>query len=944
MVRDKFNFTWVAAQEGLFRFDGVNSFYYGKNTGNSLHDLPNNSVNAIVISADSNFLWAINNFNGISKINLCTGNIIKYIDFPNQEINSENYFIRGHIVINGTIYFSFENGIVGKIDPLTDSISYSNLHSSIVSFGKINQYLYCISEEYKIMFFDRNFKELHKDLSLVQYKADSRLQTYIAVDENKTLISLNKNLLQLSYDKTSKSFSCNRFQNLPAFPNNISTVQLIDKYLYIGLEDKLVCYDSALHQFVQLLPERQEDEKWLNGVLCIKSFERDLWIGNELGITTAKMKNGAFSAFTHLRNSGQNLNHCYGLCKAGTDDLFVCSTDGLFTINLKTREGRQLDKGYYLYAFKAANDVYVSSNSSGSTFWKKDNDSSPVRVAGRNFASLTSDILVADAAMADSIYFFGSIIKKGLLRFLKDDSTQYFIGSSTKPWSLKNSNINRLFINNKKELMIVCDNVISTLYPKTGRLENKQLIDPASKRQLNIIHDICEINNRYFLAVYGVGIVETDQDLNVINIFNKKNGIYNINLYRIFNIGDSILIASSNNGLFAFNIKTRQAYKYYEYDGLHGNGFEQFSSCRINDSIIAFGGINGFTVVNTNRLALNNKMPVLYFNRISIETDKGRYDSSNLLIKKIEVPSNALQTTIYLSGINYSNPGRVTYSWKLRERSDGWVDIGIQPFISFIGLGPGTYHLMVRVANEDGTYSDPKELILEFLPKWYQTWWFRFTTLTVICLILYALYRYRLNQIKKQHEIRKNIATDLHDDLGSTLTSIGVFTNLAIGGINQKENLQIVKDNLLGATLGLRDMIWVLDDSLDTVADFITRLKQYVLPIAAANKTEPVFIAGNSVLEMTMGKDEKRNLFLICKEAVNNCIKYAGASELKIVFEQQRQNVSITISDNGKGFDALTIKQGYGLKNMQYRADKTRYKIEITSSPGNGTTIKISPL
>jgi len=244
----------------------------------------------------------------------------------------------------------------------------------------------------------------------------------------------------------------------------------------------------------------------------------------------------------------------------------------------------------------------------------------------------------------------------------------------------------------------------------------------------------------------------------------------------------------------------------------------------------------------------------------------------------------------------------------------------------------------------DGTYvKDALQITIHIKPKWYQTWWFLGLLLLTGITVFYSFYRYRLSQIKKQHEIRKNIATDLHDDLGSTLNSVKIFTNLAISGVKQEESLQQVKDNLTEATMSLRDMIWVLDDSLDTVDELITRLKQFAIPVAAASNIEAIIKADSEVNSRQLTKEEKRNLFLICKEAINNSIKYSGASQIDVSISASGKRVQIVVADNGKGFNVEEVKKGYGLKNMQYRAGQIKYKVTLSSSPGNGTLIAILP-
>jgi hypothetical protein len=382
---------------------------------------------------------------------------------------------------------------------------------------------------------------------------------------------------------------------------------------------------------------------------------------------------------------------------------------------------------------------------------------------------------------------------------------------------------------------------------------------------------------------------------------------------------------------------------YLEDFGLQSNSFEQFCGARYNEKII-LGGINGLTIIDPGKLKPNYNYPRLFINRIVVETEKNRSDSFNLMFFDCKIPTNALQTTIYFSGINFSSPEHTTFWYRITNRSKEWINLNTQNFVTLIGLPPDTYHLEIKAANEDGIWSEPKELILIFEPKWYQTWQFRLFVILCTAALIYAFFRYRLSQIKKQHEIRRNIANDLHDDLGSTLNSVKIFTNLAISGVKQEENLQQVKENLHEATMGLRDMLWVLDDSLDTVDELVTRLKQFAIPVANASNMQVEILSGPGVNDRKLTKEEKRNLFLICKEAVNNAVKYSGASLVTISITPAGKKIQILISDNGKGFDITEVKKGYGLKNMEYRAGQVNYSIKLTSSMKQGTQISIHPI
>ncbi|MEP7318267.1 MAG: ATP-binding protein, partial [Panacibacter sp.] len=267
------------------------------------------------------------------------------------------------------------------------------------------------------------------------------------------------------------------------------------------------------------------------------------------------------------------------------------------------------------------------------------------------------------------------------------------------------------------------------------------------------------------------------------------------------------------------------------------------------------------------------------------------------------------------------------------------ININTQNFVPLIGLPPGTYTLEVKAANEDGYWCAPKQLTLIFEPKWYQTLWFKIAVGLLIAGLFYAFYRYRISQIKKQQQIRKEIASDLHDDIGSTLNSVKIFTHLAETAPQKEEYFNQIKEALKQASTGLRDMIWVLDDTQDTAEELIKRLKQFALPVANASNIHIEFIADNNITTVLLNKTEKRNLLLIAKEAINNSIKYAECKNIHVNISKVNGKTALQIQDDGKGFNMNDITPGDGLKNMQDRARQINYKVTIDSSSARGTII-----
>src|SRR5205085_10262331 len=125
------------------------------------------------------------------------------------------------------------------------------------------------------------------------------------------------------------------------------------------------------------------------------------------------------------------------------------------------------------------------------------------------------------------------------------------------------------------------------------------------------------------------------------------------------------------------------------------------------------------------------------------------------------IKSDVFQTTIHFAGLNYTNPERTEYAYRILENGDAWTSLGTQNFLQPIGLGPGTYTLQVKAANEDGVESQPIQLQLYFQPKWYQTWWFKTLVALAIISAVYGLYRFRINQVRREEHLRRRLASDL---------------------------------------------------------------------------------------------------------------------------------------------------------------------------------------
>jgi len=443
---------------------------------------------------------------------------------------------------------------------------------------------------------------------------------------------------------------------------------------------------------------------------------------------------------------------------------------------------------------------------------------------------------------------------------------------------------------------------------------------------------------------YGTGLIKLNKNFRQQKIFTENDGLSNTGLYKIFNYKDSFLLLTSNKGISLFNIKNETFKTFFVEDGLQDNTFEEASGDNSNGIFYA-GGSNGFIKIIPYLFSTNTQPPVFFFTSIRTRTQHNQiHDSTNLNSTSYYVSNTSFQTQIFFTALFYQNPKRIQYAYRIKEINSDWLYLGNQNFISLIGLDPGTYHLEVKAANDDGYWSKPKMLSIIFEPKWYQTWWFYALISLAVCALLYSFYRYRITQIKSQqdklHKVREEIASDLHDDIGSTLNSLKIFAHLAEESPEKEKYFIQIRHSLQQATEGLRDLIWVLDDKQDTVEGLMKRLQWLTRPVADASEIS-IHFAANETDGLLLNKPEKRNLLLIVKEAVNNCIKYAGCKNIHVSFTKTASHKILLIEDDGKGFEEDKIVPGNGLKNIRTRARQINYDITIQSSQGNGTLITL---
>jgi len=319
---------------------------------------------------------------------------------------------------------------------------------------------------------------------------------------------------------------------------------------------------------------------------------------------------------------------------------------------------------------------------------------------------------------------------------------------------------------------------------------------------------------------------------------------------------------------------------------------------------------------------------------------------SLLLLKSVELSPDQNALAFRCASLLYTNSGQVRFFYKLIGSSTDWIDNGPNPVIRFAGLAPGKYTLQVKTRSGDGLWSEQSaQFEFEINPRFYQSLWFYLLLLALTGLLFYAAYQYRLKQLKAIELIRNKIARDLHDDIGSALGSISYLGTAAERNLNQSQLDQAHRAIVrIGETSrqtidNMHDIVWAVNTAGADGSELMDRIRNYGSDLCAAHEISFEWQSVGVPEQIAFSMTERKNIYLIAKEALYNAVKYSSCSVIRVqVNASQSEPFALTIADNGKGFDTTSKYSGIGLRSMKLRADEITGELHINST-SNGTVV-----
>ena len=930
IFQDSRGFIWVGTWEGLSKYDGHKFTNYTTANG-----LSHNVINDIFETNDGKLYVAEND--GTVDV-LQRDAIVKKAAFSNVIIN-QFHRSQDKRVLAGTDrrgLYEIKNGNLVKPLQTFPGSSYNDI-------AELNDSLLIGGAEGSLLILNKKFQlfaELKQPMGILTFKiyTDSKKRVWVGTNDGLKLVSPNQKNNQLFH-----------FSELPT-PYNLP--ELRNHIVYDMMEDANGNFWIATsHGLVKIQPDKNwqlfTEKEGLPSSEILSLFqdkEKNIWIGTIHGL--AKLVTKIDIRIYAIKNE---------LTSNGSGALIPLNNE-LFLIN--NRMGMQLfnSKNAHFSPVKSEHNIlyhgYVE-NSRPLLFYSHINGTGKYDSVNRSITNyILQDKLISGVycSVMDANGIIFSSSDKGLVIYYRGKS--YFENKLTH-------RITDLLIDKKGNLWAgTWDNGLFRI-----RYDNSK----------NRSHSPEEVQDRISLSVQNFSGLLPDKNVRCLfedskdniwvgtryqgivqlkNTGNEPQAVLHFDMRKklMSNWARAIAEDTKGNIWIASNLGIDKLIP-------AGETYRVFNFSRVNNY---FAHVNAILTQKDNSLWLGTSkglvniidgetektsLPPVYITAVNL-SDTGFNYNTHQAGEKVQLKYNQNRAAFEFSAPGFINEKQILYSYRLLGSGDtSWSQPSNLHNVSYASLLPGNYRFEVRTKDWNEQWGIASNFIFYVKPPYWQTWWFYSLIGILAALLLYGFYSYRIRQIMKIQKVRNRIASDLHDDIGATLTNINMLSEISRKNLGQPQEaekfLHRISEEVTSSSQALNDIIWSINSRNDSIEEILLRMRRYAAELFDNSKTNFHLDIDELVTRKKINMEQRRDVYLIYKESMNNIVKHASAHNVWIDVQLQNDMLCLKIKDDGKGFDSSVISSRNGLRNIHSRTEKWKGTALINTSPGKGTSIEI---
>ncbi|MCE2771061.1 MAG: hypothetical protein LW711_13815 [Saprospiraceae bacterium] len=903
ITQDKKGIIWIGSRDmGLIRFDGHKfSTRFEDPSIPVIND--NNEVFDIITSKNENLLIA--GSNGIIIFNPDSGH--KKTIFKNQKI--------------GALYKDYQGNIWFSI---FDKVYYSkdeNLNDMKLMATHITEISSIMEDPQKRIW----YIDIDGRCNKLKSRIYEDLRGGIFLEKNgiinwfQQIINLKGELLGMNF------FNVNNIRIPIKFSES-------DQFSYGFPEKGISIFDIIKSSG---FPTR-EFMKFAKGeIKYFKDKLNTIWIGTAYGIILLKEKSVQFNSLKEL--DGKSVR---GMLERDNGNIIIATYAGLYEWDRKSEKINQLPNSYSTLniCFKP---IHIQSNRLFTTL-ENYNAFDILEFKKKKFINYQNLIL-----SSSGLGFRGAFYDKNRNMIYAGNTRVYQINPT-------NLEIKALpFENTEKELQLFdfLQRDSSSFFIGTDKgllifdINKGWIPEPLSVNKIQsnvkvrINHIYKNTNGQLWLSTNQIGIILFDYKKNkILSRLTMKDGLPSNEIYAIYSMdGGKNLWLSTANGLSTVNIKNKTIQNFNTNDGLIGNEFNTISHLKSKDGLLFFGGTEGVTYFNPSEIKSSFSIkPTPFISDINVYDSKEGKELTLSPSGPISLKWYHSPLRIHLGGDDYFDFKNQTYRYKLKGYDERWQYIKGQNPITYHKLPQGEYTLQIQIrSNNSGWNGQVKTLQIIQKPIWYKQTYVIILFLILLFIILYLLISIKLKQLQKEHNVRLEIAEDLHDRMGSMIFSINYGANKLLANkteINEniKYELNRITIECQQINLAISDIIWAIDLGKQKFKDLIIRFQDFSDRYLLEKGIKVTYhisetIPSEKILSLTV----RHQLMMIFTEAIQNILKHAPDSKVIINLNYEKSHLTLEVINSFHNRSFTSFSSGHGMTIMLKRAKRMEANIHF---------------
>ncbi|MBK7651415.1 MAG: hypothetical protein IPJ20_12710 [Flammeovirgaceae bacterium] len=924
---------WIGTFSGLSRFDGNLFLNYGFQNG-----LTNLSIDEIYEEEDSTRIW-LGSRNGIFFLR---GDTIKQVAVEDSAAI--------------TFVFQIQKMSTGQLCALTD------------------KGIYLLDNEHEL-----------KKIKIPTLEAKI-FRKVVELDNNKILVTHGQ--------EQSDVFSVNSNKEVkllfPTIPNNrfIDIISVSEKEMIIstGLGLFRVNNKGAVKIF-----SKQLDGKFIYG--CLYDRHGRLWVSTDSdGVLIADSVNA--DSFTAKIEIDEPVKMVSSFFEANDGAVWAGTSNTLLQINnINYRIYKQTDNPLIENVFKILKDKngkLFFEGKSGLVNWEE-NSVTPVtiRTKSKNQNNLKGTLIESWCYDNDNNLWymsrdgvFGRVVNGSMEEIVNRNEDGFshvsleFDSKRNKVWIPTNQllladanavsafqSANRESIESPTLVVVLSDGnvLVKTLENKLWRIDSKNQVDLIVSSDIDVsrIMDfkIDSWGNLWLLYLDGGLLKCTIEDNMLVSKLevSMKSGMPSNAIESFTFDNENRIWIATHAGLSVVDwkaIETNDFPLIYQMDKILNLPIQNWTFANLltdDDGNIRLTSVDQIFTFFVKKIDFNIAPPTAKFEKVLLDSKANVYDSlSDVQTSPITLKYDQNFLTFSFTGISLIDH-TLLFSYKLVGATELWSTPSPNNVVSYGKLPSGDYEFLVKTRTRSSVWSEPAAFRFTITKPFWAQWYFISIIALALIVLAYWIHRLRLNQALKIERMRLRIAQDLHDEIGSTLSSVSYNIDSIQRRLNGSEAgvkklLETINTTSSAAIRTLSDIVWAINPEKDNSMSLSKRMNQFALEICEAREIKLFYDEGLGFKNARLTVDVRKSFYLIFKEAVNNAVKHSKCTEIKVSLLSSPHVVEMVIADNGNGFDNTLETGGNGLKNIKERSGEIYGQLMITSKLGVGTTVSLKSI